>query len=227
VIERRVRRLACALLALGLAGGLLPAHGAGLHFSCGYENNGPADEAKRIASRAQSAVRREGKRVLSVRTAQGVLRFQDKPPYDEPMAGTVHRFCDRGSGYTLVTVEEEGGITGVLVDEASGKKTRAGAEVLLSNDRRAYFAASGEDGLDGMIWKIHAIDGTTSWSGYNFIEQANGYSDTTLDTPAWTDTGEFTAMAQCLADDKRRWKVKLTKVNGKWQWLPKRTCPRS
>jgi len=225
VTERRVRRLASALLVLGLAGGLHPAHGANLHFSCGYEGNGTADEAKRIAGRAQGVVWREGKRVLSVRTAQGVLRFKDKPPYDEPMGGTVHHFCDRGDGYTLVTVEEEGGITGVLVEEASGRKTQAGAEVLLSNDRRAYFAASGEDGLDGMIWRIHAIDGTTSWSGYNIVDLHKG--DTTLDAPAWTEKGEFTAMAQCVTNEKLRWKVKLTKVNGKWQWLPKRTCPRS
>jgi len=227
VTERRARHLAAALLALGLAGGVNPAYGAGPHLACGYVDNEPRVEARRIAGRAQGVVRRESRHVLSVRTAQGVLRFTDKPPHDEPLSGVHYHFCDRRDGVVLVTVEDEGDFTGVLVDEASGRKTAAGAEVLFSNDRRAYFAASGADGLDGMVWTIHAIDGTTSWSGYSFIEKRKGEADATLDTPAWTDTGEFTAMAQCLANDKLRWKVKLTKANGKWQWLPNRTCPQS
>jgi len=220
-----MRTLALSLLALGLSGGLNLAHGAGLHLSCGYADNEPRVEAKRIAGRAQGVVRRESKHVLSVRTAAGVLRFKDEPPYDEPLAGKHHYFCDRRDGFILLQVADESDFTGVLIDEATGKKTEAGTEVLFSNDRRAYFATIQPDGLDGMVWKIYAVDGKPSWSGYSFIEKRKGEFDATLETPAWTDTGEFTAMAQCLADEKVRWKVKLTKVGSQWQWLPNRKCP--
>jgi hypothetical protein len=225
VTERLLRRF--ALLFAGLSGWLNPAHAAGPHFACGYEDNDPAVEAKHIAASGQDVVRRDSKHVLSVRTAQGVLRFTDKPPHDQPLNGVHYHFCDRHDGYTLVLVEDEADFNGVLIDEASGRQTEAGPEVLFSNDRRAYFAETAPDGLDGQVWAIRAADGTTSWSGYSFIEKSKGVSDTSLDTPAWTDTGEFTAMAQCTADDKLRWKVKLTKVRGQWQWLPKRTCPAS
>ena len=215
------------LLLAALAGCLNLAHGANLNFACGYDDNDPAVEAKHIAASAQGVVRREDKHVLSVRTAQGVLRLTDKPPHDQPLNGVHYHFCDRRDGFILILVEDEADFNGMLIDEASGRKTEAGPEVLFSNDRRAYFAETAPDGLDGQVWTIRAVDGTTSWSGYSFIEKSKGVSDTSLDTPAWTDRGEFTAMAQCLTDDKQRWKVKLTKVGGQWQWLPRRTCPAS
>ena len=226
--ERRARRGAASLLALGLSGCLDLAHGAGPHLGCGDGgDNEPRVEARRIAGRAQGVVRRESKHVLSVRTAQGVLRFKDEPPYDEPLDGKHHYFCDRRDGFVLLQVEGGSDFTGVLIDEADGKTIEAGKEVLFSNDRRAFFARVQPDGLDGEAWTIRAADGTPSWSGYSFIEQRKGEIAATLETPAWTDTGEFTATAQCLADDKLRWKVKLTKAGGKWQWLPKRACPQS
>jgi hypothetical protein len=220
VIDRR------ALLLALLAGCLNPAHAADLHFSCESQDDAPAAEAKRIAGRAQGVVRRDNKHVLSVRTAQGELRFADKPPHDEPLSGVHYQFCDRRDGFIFLAMDDETVRTGVLIDEASGRMTGAGTEVLFSNDRRAYFATTQPDGLDGQAWTIRAIDGTTSWKGYSFIETTKGHFDILLDTPAWTDTGEFTAMAQCVGDDKLRWKVKLTKVGGRWQWLPKRTCPK-
>lgn len=223
--ERSLRRGAAALLVLGLSGCLNLARADGPHLACEGMGDGPAAEAKRIAARAQGVVRREGKHVLSVRTAQGVLRFTDKPPHDEPLSGDHYRFCDRRDGFILLQRNDESDFTGVLIDEATGRKTEGGEEVLFSNDRRAYFATMQPDGLDGQRWTIRAVDGTPSWSGYSFIEKRPGEFDATLDTPAWTDTGEFTAMAQCLADSKLRWKVKLTKAGGKWQWLPKRSCP--
>lgn len=222
--DRRLRR--ALLLLTGLSGCLNLAYAAGPHFSCGFEDNDPAVEAKRIAASAQGVVRRESGHVLSVRTAQGVLRFTDKPPHDEPLSGVHYHFCDRRDGFMLVIVADETDFTGVLVDEATGRKTDAGPEVLFSNDRRAYFAETVPAGLDGQVWTIRAVDGTTSWKGYSFIETTKGTFDILLDTPAWTDTGAFTAMAQCASDDKLRWKVQLTKVGGQWQWLPKRTCPK-
>jgi hypothetical protein len=215
-----------ALLLAVLAGCLTTAHAAGPHFACGFDDNDPAVEAKHIAASAQGVVRRDSKHVLSVRTAQGVLRFTDKPPHDEPLSGVHYHFCDRRDGYTLVLVEDEADFNGVLIDETTGKTTDAGPEVLFSNDRRAYFAETVPDGLDGEVWTIRAIDGTVSWKGYSFIETQKGFSDILLDAPAWTDKGEFTAMARCASDGKLRWKVKLTKAGGQWQWLPKRTCPK-
>jgi hypothetical protein len=219
------RLLRVTLLLAGLSGCLNVAHAASLHFSCGYEDNDPIVEAQHLADRAQGAVRREDRHVLAVRTAQGVLRFADKPPHDQPLNGVHYHFCDRRDGFVLLLKEDEADFNGVLVDEASGRQTDAGPEVLFSRDRRAYFAETAPDGLDGQVWTIRAIDGTTSWSGYSFIETKTGRADILLDAPAWTDTGEFTAMAQCAADGRLRWTVKLTKVGGQWQWLPKRTCP--
>jgi hypothetical protein len=215
-----------ALLLAALSCCLNPAHAAAPHFACGFDDNDPAVEAKHIAASAQGVVRRDSKHVLSVRTAQGVLRFTDKPPHDEPLSGVHYHFCDRRDGYTLVLVEDEADFNGVLIDETTGKTTDAGPEVLFSNDRRAYFAETVPDGLDGEVWTIRAIDGTVSWKGYSFIETQKGFFDILLDAPAWTDTGEFTAMARCAGDGKLRWQVKLTKAGGQWQWLPKRTCPK-
>jgi hypothetical protein len=227
VTDRRLHRAAASLLFACLSGCLNLAHAAGPHFACGYEDNDPAVEAQHIAASAQGVVRRDSRHVLSVRTAQGVLRLTDKPPHDQPLNGVHYHFCDRRDGYTLVLVEDGADFNGVLIDEASGKTTEAGPEVLFSNDRRAYFAETAPDGLDGQVWTIRAADGTKSWSGYSFIEHAKGYFDILLDTPAWTDTGEFTAMARCVSDEQLRWKVKLTKAGGRWQWLPQRTCPKS
>ena len=133
--ERGVRYLAAALLGLGLSGCLNLAWADGPHLACGDADNEPRVEAKRIAGRAQGVVRRESKHVLSVRTVGGVLRFTDKPPHDEPLSGTHYHFCDRRDGFILLQVEDESDFTGVLIDEATGRKTEGGEQVLFSNDQ--------------------------------------------------------------------------------------------
>lgn len=215
------------LLSIFLLGCLPAVHAAPLHLQCEQSAPGPA-EAKRIARLANGIVKRDGKHVLSVHTAGGTLRLVDKPPHDEPLSGVHYTFCDRRDGFILIAVDDEALGTGLLVNEASGQASRVGHDILFSPDRRAYLAMEQPDGMDGARWKIHAVDGTLSWSGYSFIPREGKVSEFTasLDTPAWTDTGEFTAMAQCVGPSETRWKVKLIKAKGSWQWLPKRQCPR-
>jgi hypothetical protein len=214
------------LLFLALAGCLPASRGATLHLTCNSLLS-PQDEAKLIARLAPRQVKREKTHVLSVRTADGTLRFTDKAPYGEELSGVKYTFCDRKEGFTLLTLSDEDLFTGVLVNEASGKIGKAGEYVLLSPDRHAYLASEQPDGLDAKRWTIYAVDGKPSWSGYDYIPADNDehMMTATLVEPAWTGTGELTASAACLANDAIRWNVKLTKIGAKWQWLPKRRCP--
>lgn len=221
-----MRRSWSPLVFLALAGCLPASHGATLHLTCNALSS-PQDEARLIARLAPSQVKREKTHVLSVRTADGTLRFTDKAPYGEDLSGVKYTFCDRKEGFTLLTMVDEDLFTGVLVNEASGKIGKAGEYVLFSPDRRAYLASEQPDGADAKRWTIYAVDGKPSWSGYSYIPADNDEQmmAATLDEPAWTGTGEFTASASCFANDAIRWKVKLTKIGARWQWLPKRQCP--
>lgn len=215
-----------ALLSLLLLGCLGSARAADLHLSCNATGDQDAAEARRIASLAPGVVKRIGAHELSVRTAAGPLRFVDEAPYGKDLSGTRHAFCDRRGGYVLLTLEDEDEFTGVLVDEATGKTSPGGMEVLFSHDRRSYLATEQPDGLDGERWKIYGADGSLTWSGYSYIplENDEGEFAATLHMPAWNEAGEFTAIAQCIGNLDTQWPVKLTKVRDKWQWLPARRC---
>lgn len=183
-----------------------------------------------IRKLAPDIAARSAPHVLQIKTKSKTLTFTDKPPYDEQLDGLRYYFCDRKDGLVLVKVDnnlDRNVFTGVLINEDSGKITQAGQDVIFSPDKRAYFATEQPDGLDGSVWKIYSADGKLSWSGYSFIPEAanDNLIYAFLDNQRWTGTGEFIAEASCLHDTNVKWGVKLTKINGKWNWHPKKKCP--
>ena len=194
-----------------------PASGA--PFTC------QGEEKARIAKVGQSVVSRPSRHELRVLVNGKTLKFIDKAPYGEDMDGTRYEFCDRQDGYILLQFFDDMVFTGKLIDEASGAVTPGGEDVILSPDRRAYFASEQPDGLDGNVWKIYAINGKQSWSGYSFITEP-GNADMAmayLSAPAWDDKGRFSATAQC-ANSRKTWKTTLTKNAGAWDWSPIVKC---
>lgn len=217
------------IMFLVLAGLDAPTLASNLSLSCDRVSNGRR-EPDLIRKLAPDVAARTSPHVLQIRTETKTLTFADKPPYDEPLAGLRYYFCDRKDGFVLVKVEndlDDNVFTGVLIHKETGKTTRAGLDVIFSSDKRAYFATEQPDGMDGSVWRIYSVDGKLSWSGYSFIPEANndGVLYAFLGNQKWTATGEFTAEAFCLHDTNVRWAVKLTKINGKWDWHPKKKCP--
>lgn len=201
----------------------LSAQSASLELSCTESDKEPA----LIQSRAAGVVTRSKKHELQVVTAARAVTFKDKPPYNEPLSGVNHTFCDRKEGFILVNMKDEDVFTGKLINEKSGLVTEGGESLTLSHDRRAYFAAVQPNGLDGMEWKIHAIDGTLSWSGWSFI-RSSANADLVhayLEQPSWQPSGQFSATATCATDPGRTWAVTLVKRQDGWSWRPVKTCP--
>lgn len=219
-----VFKAAAALLALSAT----CAHGASRELTCSIVVD---DAEERAAIQKNGAVvARTGKHELTVKAAGKVFKYHDKPPYDEETAGTHYRFCDRDDGFILVRMVAEDLSTGVLINEASGLVTKGGQSVQFSPDKRAYFASETPEDLDGSNWRIYTVDGRESWSGYSFfpkIEKDGGISqEAQLAHPVWSATGELKAEASCNWDQSHTWPVKLIKSGGKWDWSPKKSCPK-
>lgn len=219
-MKKLSRPILLALLAL--AGPVL--HAAPLEMNC--PSFDPKKEQAHIRKLAPGVVARRGAHLLNVTTAAGVRSFKDQPPFDEPLDGVHHKFCDRKEGFILVKVSDGGLFTGKLINEQTGAVTEGGESVYFSEDRRAYLATEQPDGMDGSVWKVYAVNGKLSWSGYNYIPDSDpNYRYTDLDTPTWMPNGELVASAACSSDPERKWKVKLVKNNGQSDWAPRKKCP--
>lgn len=185
------------------------------------------DDHSRISKLAPDIVSRVNEHQLKIVTKSGTVLLVDKPPYNEPLSGVRYQFCDRRAGFLLVLMRDETQFTGQLINEETGAVTDAGEYVLMSSDRRAYFATEQPDGLDGQEWSIHAVGGKRSWSGYSFFSQRGNPNRpyAYLENPAWLPSGEFTATASCASNIEIKWTVKLVKNRGEWSWQPQRKCP--
>lgn len=215
------------ILAAVLAAQQLPVCAETLSLDCSAPIS-DREEQKHIQQFAKGVVARKSKRELQVSVNGNIIRFIDKPPYDEP-EGTHYRFCDRKDGFILIAVDNGDLFSGNLINEATGQVTAGGERVVFSADKRAYFTSEQPDGLDGNVWSIYRIDGRRSWSGFSFIPR-NGnpdYKSADLFNLKWQTNGELSAEANCAGqiDMNMKWKVKLVKIDGKWDWSPKRKCP--
>jgi len=208
--------------ALALASTVL--HAAPLELTCDAYD--PPKEQARIRKLAPGVVARRGAHLLNVTTATGVRSFKDQPPYDEPLDGVRYSFCDRKEGFILVNMMDSYLFTGKVINEQTGAVTDGGESVYFSEDRRAYLVSEQPDGMDGSVWKVYSVNGKLSWSGYNYIPDSDpNYRYTDLDTPTWMPSGELLANATCSSDLERKWKVKLVRNNGQWDWAPRKKCP--
>jgi hypothetical protein len=183
-------------------------------------------EASLIAAQAKDIVVRQSLHQLVINTLNKTLTFVDKGPHDEPMSGTHYYFCNRKEGFILLSKEDEVISTGTLINEATGQIIPGGERVLISQDRRAYLVAIQPDGMDGQEWEIYFISGKLSWRGYNFIRREGPelYAEAYLSAPTWQSNGQLTAIAQCTSNLDKTWKVTLKKIDGDWDWYPKRKC---
>lgn len=212
-----------------LAVAALPAVANAGQLKMDCPDSGVEHEAKLIQQRQAGAVFVRSKRHLArIKSGAGWLEFKDKGPHDEQLSGLHHYFCDLQGDYLLLSVQDEDRFTGKLVHLPSGRITQAGHQVILSPDRRAYFAVVQPNGLDGSEWMIYASDGRLSWQGFDFIPKENveglrAYAY--LSEPRWLAHGEFSAQASCDGDtSKGTWQVKLIKNGGQWDWQPRRKC---
>jgi len=185
------------------------------------------EEQTRIRKRATAIAERTSKHMLQVTVNGNVLRFIDKPPYDEP-EGSRYRFCDRKDGHILILAHVDDVITGKLIHEASGAMTPGGESVIFSADKRSYFTSEQPNGLDGNVWNLYRTDGSRIWTGFSFIARKTDPDAISafLAKPKWDANGMLVAQASCLARPDTTWKVKLMNTAGNWNWSPKRTCPK-
>ena len=221
-----MRHMHKAVIASILTGVAFAVQAAPLELGCGTVS-GNENEQARIDALAKGVVTRTSKNELRVVANGRTLKFIDKVGNDIDMDATRHVFCDRKEGFILIAYTDFSLFTGKLINEATGKVTQGGDSVVLSDDRRAYFASEQPDGLDALVWKIHAIDGRKSWSGYSYIPEAGdwGRMSATLSKEKWGHNGQFTAEATCVFKPAIIWQTTLTKLDGTWDWHPKRTCP--
>jgi hypothetical protein len=180
-------------------------------LSCN-DSNRKFNETTRIRSLAEDVVVRKSKNVLKVNVSGKVLIFRDESE-DKPFGGSRYAFCDRRNGLILLHEHDDGGVSGKLINEATGIITPGGIDVMVSKDGRAYFASDQVDGMDGQYWTIYWMDGRKAWQGKSVAGA--------LSEPRWLENGEFSATAHCLEDYEKSWTVKLIKRNnGKLDWSP-------
>lgn len=205
---------------------MLPVDAATLSLDCPSTMD-QREEQTRIRKLAKGVAKRSSKGVLEVTANGNVLRFIDKPPYDEP-EGTGYHFCDRKDGYILILAHVDDVITGKLIHEASGTVTPGGQSVIFSANNRAYFTSEQPNGLDGNVWNIYRTNGSRIWTGFSFItkEADPNAISAFLAMPKWDANGTLVAQASYLTQPETTWKVKLMNISGKWDWLPKRVCPK-
>ncbi len=213
---------AAALLAASSAASAVFAQSPTLILQC-QDPREPRDEAALIAKLADGKVVRQSRHVLQVQAGGKTINLVDKPPHDEPFSGTHRWFCDRRDGFILLRTDDDSRYTGTLVNEATGDVSPGGEDVTFSADRRAYFATVQPDGLDGEEWKIYAVTGKLSWSGFSYIPEAHDRDRIVaqLANPRWQPNGEFTAEATCVFGRHRTWPVTLKKISNTWDWYPK------
>jgi len=225
-LSNRMKKTSQSILFVSLALSNTMLHAAPLELNCPSFDT--EKEQMRIRKLASGVVVRKGAHLLKVSTRTGVQSFKDEPPYDEPFDGVHHSFCDRKEGFILVNVNDGLLFSGKLINEQTGAVTEGGESVLFSEDRRAYLASEQPDGMDGSVWKVYAVNGKLSWSGYNFMPDKDpNYRYADLDTPSWMPHGELVANATCSLDQNRKWKVKLVKNKDEWDWAPRKKCPTS
>ena len=183
-------------------------------------------EANLIRSLASGVAIRKSSHQLQIKTDIRVMSFLDEPPYDEPIGGKHYYFCDRKSGFILLTTLDSTDFTGTLINEKTGAVSPGGETIIFSIDNRAYFLSEHSSGMDGDKWKIYSMSGKLSWEGYNFIprEDNQSFMYAYLNDPTWSPSGEFTATAQCTKLLDKTWRVTLKKIKGAWDWSPKRKC---
>jgi len=179
------------------------------------------DEPAALRQAPQGATRTQP-HVLEVTTANGVLRFIDKPRQDGlDLVGRQWRYCayNAQAQVHLIQVSNDRVRSGDLVLAATGRLLRAGHTVLFAPDRKTYLAIEHEDG--GETWTVYGADGRPRWKGP--AGTAAGVP-AKFDRPTWTAGGELTARFVC-ASSGATGIVRFGKSpSGGWTWRDPPRC---
>ncbi len=135
------------------------------------------EETLRLGNAPHRAKRVEKHR-LEVSWVGGRQTVVNKPPYDEPVAGSTLVYCgfDARLNLHLFLKRDERLFTGVLLDDRIGGNLRGGQTVMFSPDRRYYLAYDQPDGQDGKTIKLYTRSGVKIWEDYNGILSRDGKS---------------------------------------------------
>ncbi len=177
--------------------------------------------------RAPHGAKRIGKHTLAIRWQAGQRKFKDQPPYDEPMGGVRWEYCGYNAAVKKHLLQKWDGsvLSGVMLDDATGAVLPAGESVLFSPDFQYYLAYEQEDGRDGATLKLYRRDGSPEWDAYSGILTPDRSTIlATFENTHWNDNGQLQTSATCVGAAKAS-TLKLTRVSGQWQWLPRIRCP--
>jgi Uncharacterized protein conserved in bacteria len=194
---------------------------------------GPAVACGRSEATALRAppvrARRVSKDRLAIRWARGTRVFRDTGVVEGEIGGTAYEYCGPVLGYHLIRKAEEGLITGVLLDTATGTLLPAGQVVMFAPDGGRYFATQQPDGLDGEEWFVYSRAGTRLWKGQSGISARSShggydYFVATLEAPHWTNAGKLGATLRCASDSTRTAAVTLRATAGRLSWAGSALC---
>lgn len=213
--------LRCATL-VGVFAAAGVAQGASLQLGCTDIRPQPKMEARLIAQKGGTAVKRV-KKQLTI-TAGGRSIVMTDQPSDDDMDGTYYYFCDRKEGYILVTVFDGADFSGSLINEATGKVQPGGVPVVFTEDRKSYLATTHSSGSDSENWTLYGEKGII-WQGANGFHSKNGEEILANFTrPAFDAQGKLSARAECYSDPGQNWPVMLEQKGKKWAWTPFKKC---
>lgn len=191
-----------------------------------------APDSKAALAQAPHGVERPTPHSLHVNWSQGRRIFNDQPPFDVPLEGVQWHYCgyDPANGVHLIQKVAGELVSGVLLDNRTGRLIEAGQQVLLSPDGQLVFARRQPDSVDGEQWLlIRRKGGRPLWQGLSYLTwPASDRRMADLTEPHW-DQGELTARVSCAAQalnpDAERPEVRLKKTGRTYAWQPTITCP--
>jgi hypothetical protein len=201
----------------------VPAQGESLSLAC--------EQAETAAlTNAPRTVHRVSKERLRIEWSKGVRLFVNSGiEEDGGMEGIRYEYCGSVLGHHLISKQDNGLSTGLLLNTASGKVLPAGHTVIFAPDATRYFAIQQPDGLDGEEWLIYSRAGNQLWQGLSGIsakprEGHWEYFVATLEQPRWSSAGELEATLRCAVNTEKTATVTLRASGGAYQWVPAIEC---
>jgi hypothetical protein len=184
-----------------------------------------------LMQQAPVSVKRLKAHTLQVNWQGGVKQFKDKPPYDDALGeGETWRYCAYNPMVQMHLIQNDGGglLTGVLLNQATGKMLWAGQEVRFSPDLQLFFATRQPDGLDSEEWLLSTMTGKTVWQGTSNALNKSHEVIAVLDQPSWNSQNQLQASLRCTAQLgtklEKRQRVTLVQMGQTFDWQPKVAC---
>lgn len=216
--------LAHLVVVLSAMGAIVGAQAETAAMACGRKEAIALRDAPLGASRAST-------HRLDVKWSHGVSSFRDSRGFDGDLDGIGYGYCGYVSypGFHLISKNDNGVFTGVLLNHATGKILPAGKAVVFAPDKR-YFASVQPDGLDGEEWYVFSQTGVRQWKGLSGISAKHptlkyDYFIATLEEPHWSASGELQATLKCSQGKRPPTLATLTHKDGQWTWQPTVACP--